>query len=95
MPDARTIWLLREKLAKAGARELLFERFDAALREAGDIATGGQIVDASLIAAPKQRDTKDETKAIKQGQIPEAWKAKPANPSPPSSDTRTVMRAGR
>lgn len=42
----------------------LFDRFDAALREAGYVAMGGQIVDASLIAAPKQRNTEDEKKAI-------------------------------
>jgi transposase, IS5 family len=35
VPDARTIWLFREKLTKAGAIEALFDRFDAALRAAG------------------------------------------------------------
>ena len=53
-PDARTIWLFREKLTRAEAIKPLFDRFDAALREAGYVAMGGQIVDASLIAAPKQ-----------------------------------------
>src|SRR5271154_7301984 len=55
VPDARTIWLYREKLTKAGAIKTLFERFDATLRQAGFIAMSGQIVDASLIAAPRQR----------------------------------------
>src|SRR6202171_4946057 len=31
VPDARTIWLFREKLTKAGAISRLFERFDAML----------------------------------------------------------------
>jgi transposase, IS5 family len=31
-------WLLREKLTKAGAIKELFDRFDAALRDAGYIA---------------------------------------------------------
>jgi transposase, IS5 family len=53
VPDARTIWLFREKLTRAEAIKPLFDRFDAALREAGYVAMGGQIVDASLIAAPK------------------------------------------
>ena len=39
---------------------------------------GGQIVDASLIAAPKQRITEDEKKDLKEGRIPEDWKAWPA-----------------
>jgi IS5 family transposase len=73
VPDARTIWLFREKLTKAGAISRLFERFDAMLRKAGYIAMRGQIVDASLIAAPRQRTTGDEKKTIKEGSIPDAW----------------------
>jgi transposase, IS5 family len=46
-------------------------------REAGYIAMSGQI-DARLIAAPRQRNTNDERKAIKEGRIPDAWKEKPA-----------------
>ena len=52
VPDARTIWLFREKLTKADAIKPLFDRFDAALRAAGYIAMSGQIVDASLVQAP-------------------------------------------
>jgi hypothetical protein len=69
----RTIWLFREKLTKVGAISRLFERFDAMLRKAGYIAMRGQIVDASLIAAPRQRTTGDEKKTIKEGRIPDAW----------------------
>src|ERR1700740_3039374 len=66
VPDARTIWLFREKLTKAGAIEALFERFDAALRASGYIAMSGQIVDATLVAVPRQRNTDEEKKAIKE-----------------------------
>jgi hypothetical protein len=38
----------------------------------------GQIVDASLVAAPRQRNTQDEKTEIKAGRIPEAWQKKPA-----------------
>jgi len=82
VPDARTIWLFREKLTKAGAIKTLFERFDAMSREAGYIAMSGQI-DARLIAAPRQRNTNDEKKAIKEGRIPDEWKEKPAKPQGP------------
>src|SRR6201993_4989340 len=60
VPDARTIWLFREKLTKAGAIEPLFERLDAALRESGYIAMSGQIVDATLVAVPLQRTYSSE-----------------------------------
>jgi transposase len=69
VPDARTIWLFREKLTTAGAIKRLFEQFDAMLRQAGYIAMSGQIVDASLVAAPRQRNTDDEKKAIKTGEL--------------------------
>ena len=76
VPNARTIWLFREKLTTARTIKGLFERFDAMLRQAGYIAMSGQIVDASLVATPRQRNTDDEKKAIKEGRIPEDWKDK-------------------
>ena len=78
VPDANTIWTYREALKRAGAVGALFARFDAMLRAAGDLAMGGQIVDATIVAAPKQRNTLDEKKAIREGRIPDAWKDKPA-----------------
>jgi len=92
VPDARTIWLFREKLTKAGAIQPLFERFDAALRASGFIAMGGQIVDASLIAAPKQRNTEDEKKDLKEGRIPEDWKARPAKLRQKDRDARWTVK---
>jgi transposase, IS5 family len=92
VPDARTIWLFREKLTRAGAIQPLFERFDAALREAGYIAMGGQIVDASLVAAPKQRNTEEEKQAIKEGRIPEGWTAKPAKLRQKDRDARWTVK---
>lgn len=92
VPDARTIWLFREKLTKAGAIQALFDRFDAALRASGYIAMGGQIVDASLIAAPKQRNTEDEKNDLKKGRIPEDWKAKPAKLRQKDRDARWTVK---
>jgi hypothetical protein len=54
VPDANTIWSFREALKKADAIDALFTRFDAALRETGFLAMSGQIVDATIVAAPKQ-----------------------------------------
>src|SRR5258708_15634180 len=78
VPDARTSWLFREKRTRAGAIKGLFDRFDASLRASGYIAMSGQIVDASLIAAPKQRNTQAEKEAIKAGPVPREWAKKPA-----------------
>lgn len=92
VPDARTIWLFREKLTRAGAIQMLFDRFDTTLRASGYIAMGGQIVDASLIAAPKQRNTEDEKNDLKEGRIPEDWKARPAKFRQKDRDARWTVK---
>jgi transposase len=60
VPDAKTVWLFRERLTQAGAIEILFNRFDATLRNAGYLPMSGEILDATLVAAPKQRNTNAE-----------------------------------
>ena len=70
----------------------MFERFDATLRQSGYIAMSGQIVDASLIAAPRQHNTQDEKKAIKDGRIPDDWKDKPAKLRQKDRDARWTVK---
>jgi len=41
-PDAKTIWLFREELCRAGLVKRLFKRFDRYLREQGFTARKGQ-----------------------------------------------------
>ena len=60
VPDAKTIWLYREQLTRAGALRGLFGRFDAILRERGYLAMGGQIVDATVIEARRPRVSRRE-----------------------------------
>ncbi|EJU09159.1 putative transposase, partial [Sphingomonas sp. LH128] len=75
VPDATTVWLFRERLVKAKAIDRLFARFDAALTERGYLAMGGQIIDATVVPAPKQRNTEAEKTAIKEGRVPEGCKS--------------------
>lgn len=56
-PDETTIWRFREGLVRTDALEALFARFDAHLKSLGYLAMGGQIVNASIISAPRQRMT--------------------------------------
>ena len=67
VPDDKTTWLFREHLTRAGAVGTLFARFDRLLREKGHLAMSGQIVDASLIPAPRQHLDDGEKQAIKDG----------------------------
>lgn len=71
VPHATTVWLSRERLVKAKAIHRLFARFDAALTDRGYLAVGGQIIDATVVPAPEQRNTEAEKAAIKEGRIPE------------------------
>jgi IS5 family transposase len=67
VPDATTIWRFREDLVKAGIVEELFATFDAHLRDNGFMAMKGQIVDASIVNVPKQRNSREENARIKAG----------------------------
>lgn len=78
-PDSKTIWLYRERLAKAGLAEALFARFRKALDEKGYKASGGQIIDATIVEVPVQRNKREENEQIKSGERPGDWsKAKAA-----------------
>jgi IS5 family transposase len=92
VPDATTIWLFRERLVKAGAIRRLFDRFEQAVRDAGYIPMSGQIVDASLVAAPKQRNTEAEKADIKAGRVPEAWQEQPAKLRQKDRDARWTVK---
>jgi hypothetical protein len=83
---------LGSRTRKAGAITALFERFDAMLRDAGYIAMSGQIVDSSLIAAPKQRNTKEEKDEIKADRVPQDWKGKPAKLRQKDRDARWMVK---
>ncbi len=97
VPDANSIWNFREALTRATldgvpAIEALFGGFEAQLRSAGFIAMGGQIVDATIVSAPKQRNTEDEKRALREGRIPEAWAAKPAKLAQKDRDARWTVK---
>lgn len=93
VPDANTVWTFREQLTKAGAIEALFKLFDAALKSAGYLAMSGQIVDASVVQAPRQRFTDDEKAKLEAGEVPEDWSY--AKRSQKDLDGRWTLKRGR
>jgi hypothetical protein len=92
VPDANTIWTFREALKTAGAVDDLFKRFDEALRREGFLAMSGQIVDATIVAAPKQRNTIAEKEALRDGRIPDGWTDKPAKIAQKDRDARWTVK---
>jgi IS5 family transposase len=73
VPDEKTIWLFREQLTEAGVIKRLFQEFDEFLEEKGFRARRGQIIDASIVEAPRQRNSREENRQIKAGETPEGW----------------------
>lgn len=77
VPDAKTIWLFREQLTEKRLIKALFDDFEWQLEEEGFKAQKGQIVDASLVSAPIQRNSREENAQIKRGEIPQRFEANP------------------
>src|SRR5512143_1848990 len=95
-PDENTIRSFRERLTKAGAIRRLFERFDQRLQARGYLARGGQIIDASLVSAPRPRNTREEKGAIKAGKTAaEIWPDQPAKAAQKDVDARWTVKIGR
>lgn len=77
VPDEKTVWAFRDSLTSKGLVEKLFTLFRDDLQEKGLIINEGKMVDASFVVAPRQRNTKDENKLIKQGKGDELWNDTP------------------
>jgi IS5 family transposase len=94
VPDAKTIWLFRDDLSRLGLAQKLFKRFDRFLSQQGYTAKAGTIVDASIVQVPKQRNSRDENRQIKNGDTPESFEQKPAKGRQKDTDARWVKKAG-
>lgn len=77
VPDAKTIWLFREQLGQDGRVKELFIEFDLQLEEKGFKARKGQIVDASFVEAPRQRNSREENAQIQDGELPDRFADNP------------------
>lgn len=77
MPDAKTIWLYKERFKEHGIARKAFRKFNHQLEKANLMAHSGQIVDASFVEVPRQRNSRDDNKHIKEdGTHPEGWSEK-------------------
>lgn len=74
VPDEKTIWDFKQLLDKDGrdgARKL-FACFASQLSDEGMIAREGSLVDASFVDAPRQRNTREQTRRSKKVSVPKA-----------------------
>jgi len=78
VPDSKTFWSFREQLIEKNVIQGLFKTFNENLDAAGVFANEGKMVDASFVEVPRQRNTREENKHIKEkGTAPEQWHEKP------------------
>lgn len=90
VPDEKTVWNYKEMLTRGKVYDKLFNDFRASLDKMGFQFNEGRIIDASFVVAPRQRNTREENKAIKEGRG-----ASCGMTSPTRRATRTLMPAGR
>ena len=77
IPDARTLWSFRQRLAEGGlGGRAIFEALSQQLQRHGFIPRGGQIVDASIVQAPITQANAREREALNKGEAPEGWSKK-------------------
>lgn len=94
IPDAKTVWSFRQKLSEYGLVEEVFTRFDDHLRDQGYQVETGQIVDATLVGVPKQRNNRQQNQEIKEGKVPQEWQDNPHVLRQKDKDARWTKKNG-
>jgi len=92
VPDEKTVWAFREFLTKKGLVEKLFNEFNEYLERKGLIMNEGKMIDASFTLAPRQRNTRDENKMIKEGRGNELWNDEPNKKRHKDIDARRTKK---
>jgi len=76
VPDRNTIWMFKEKLNNTFVELDIFHMFVKELTSLGIVTREGSIIDATFVEAPRQRNSRDENRQIKEGEIPKEWSEK-------------------
>ena len=73
VPDEKTVWACKNKLAENGTFDRLFDKFRTFPDNKGLLFNEGKIIDATFVEAPKQRNSREENKQIKAGNGKDLW----------------------
>ena len=92
VPDEKTIWLFREMLTSSGTLDKLFGRFNSFLEQRGYMAELGNMIDASIVEVPKQRNSKDVNQKIKEGEVPSCITDNPHRAAQKDIQARWTMK---
>lgn len=94
IPDAKTIWVFKERLKHDGVKRL-FKLLTRKLTEQKLILNKGKIVDATIVDVPRQRNTHEENKKLKEGEIPENWEENQNKLRQKDTDAKWVNHNGK
>lgn len=75
--DSKTVWNFREQLVNLELVDVVFDLFLKELEQLGLVVNEGKIIDASFIEVPKQHNSREENKQIKNGEIPKSFDENP------------------
>lgn len=92
IPDSKTVWHFREQLVDLEITEELFNLFLGELEKLQLVINEGKIVDASFVEVPKQRNSRDDNKAIKEGKIPAGIQENPNRKAQKDTDARWTQK---
>ncbi len=93
IPDSKTVWHFRQTLTDLDVIEPIFNLFNKKLEQLGLIVNEGSIIDASFVEVPRQRNSREENKMIKEdNKIPEAWIKEPHKLSQKDTDARWTKK---
>lgn len=95
IPDSKTIWHFSERLTDLGLVKELFDLFLNQLNDLGLIVNQGKIVDASFVETPRQRNSREDNKKIKEGKGGELWNDKPNKKRQKDTDARWTKKKGQ
>jgi IS5 family transposase len=73
VPNGTTVRRCCERLKALALSKPLFDRFGDDPAQAGLEARDGQIIDASIVPVPIQRNSREKNRRIKAGEEPEDW----------------------
>ena len=94
VPDANTLWDFREFIEKDGQEGAarFFGVFHAVLEQGRFLAREGDMVDASLVEASKQHNSRNENNKIKAGKRPDGFNENTAKERQKDCEARCIQK---
>ncbi len=92
IPDRTTVWTFENRIGAAAA-QAIFEGVQQQLDAHGYLARCGQIVDATIVPAPRQHFTREEKALVEQDAMPVDWT--PAKRCQKDLDARWTKKHGQ